>query len=156
LDLEVAIEEFEFLAQGNFLLAAVERGAQQFAEVRDHFVGRVRSRWTSVEMALRVLKRKMGMQLHPERVELGLAEARFEFNGLEFAFPRAAAVGQRVHDAHEDPVNRNVEARAHGQRVQERGGARTRRRERAVRIATPEFRQRLAAWGSSSAGAPAR
>src|SRR5690242_2709989 len=55
----------------------------------------------------------MGMKLHPQRLEFGVSETRLKFERGAFAFLRAAVKTQRVNEAHHNPINGDIELRAH-------------------------------------------
>src|SRR5689334_20018093 len=55
------------------------------------------------------VKQKMRMKLHPQGLQFGLSESRLQFQRFAFALLRAPKVSQRVNDADDHPVDRNVD-----------------------------------------------
>ena len=75
---EVALQELQLLAQGDFLrFGAVEGGAQQFAQAADHAVGRINILVHERGDRVEAVKQEMGIQLHLERLELRLEPGVF-------------------------------------------------------------------------------
>ena len=110
LEVEVAVEEFEFLAQGGReVLAAVEGMAEEAGELHEHRVGGVDIAVHEGADAVEGVEEEVGIELHPQGVESGGRQAGFEFEDVAFAFAERAVVGEGVGAGDDDPVDDHVE-----------------------------------------------
>jgi hypothetical protein len=153
LDGEVAADELEFVAEGEFLGFGVFEGqAEEVAEIADHFVGRV---WVPVDErgdGIEGVEEEVGLELGPECGKAALGEAGCEFEATAFAFAGPSRVQDGSGGADDDPVDWDVEARAHQERAATAGAGSVGPVARAAGRASPAARSLGAFIGRRRAG----
>ncbi len=106
LDLEVSVQEFDFLLQCHFLCAGIfERQSQEIAQASNHgargiyiLIQKGRNRVQSVE-------KKVRMQLHLQCFQLRLRELGPKLRAIQLALSKTLVIIKSVTAEHDDEVN---------------------------------------------------
>lgn len=119
-EVEVAVEEFQFFAQGGGeVLAAVKGVAQEAGKLDEHCVGGVDVPVHEGADAVEGVEEEVGVELHPESVEAGGGEPGFQLEDVPFPFPEGTVIGERVSAGDDDPVHDHVEEEGRDEDVAE-------------------------------------
>jgi len=110
LDIEVAVEEAEFILKGRLLAGGLGEGeAQEVGESDEHFLGGSGIFADERDDGVEGVEEKMRLELGLERVEPRLGEVGFEGEGAVFAFAITAVEMGGVCDADDRGERKSVE-----------------------------------------------
>ena len=105
LDFEVPLEEVQLLAKRDLLhRRLVQRHPQQLGQLRHHLVGGLRVAMDQRRDRMQGVEQEMRMQLHPQDLELGLRQLRFELRRPQLTIAEAAIVHPRLIDRQDGRV----------------------------------------------------
>ena len=110
LDLQVAVEKGQFLAQWDFVLVgALERQAEQIAQARNHAIGGLDVFVHQGGDRVERIEQEMRVELHLQRLKLCLGQPLLQFRGAQLALMKFPVIVDRMNHRHDDPIYQQVE-----------------------------------------------
>ena len=128
LDFQVTAQKIQFLPQRHFLgVGDLQRVTQQITETRDHLVRQVGIFVHQRGNRVKRVEQKVRIELQLKGLQPGLRQTLLQFRGAEFALLHLAVIIERVADAHDHPIDEQIEMKRLKEQRTECFGKRNRR-----------------------------